>query len=187
MFSLEILAVGLLVFLARVVDVSLGTLRVMFLVQGRSALAFLLGFCEIVVWVTVVTAVIQNVREKPVLGIFFALGFATGNVVGIAAERKLALGTLILKVITRRAGQKIADRLRRDGLRVTTFEGQGMRGPVTELYIVCRRRQMATILAVVREEDREAFYITESAREVSQPPEPLGEAGGGGLSSLKKK
>ncbi len=187
MFSVEILLLGVLVFLARMVDVSLGTLRVMFLVQGRSGLAFLLGFCEVAVWVTVVTAVIQNVREKPVLGVFFALGFATGNVVGIAVERKLALGKLVLKVITRSAGERLADLLRADGYRVTTFEGRGMRGPVTELYIVCNRRQVSRILDVVRREDPEAFYITEAAREVSEPPEPDPASAGGWLAGLKKK
>ncbi len=185
--GIEVLLLGLLVFLARAVDVSLGTMRTIFMVQGRSRLAFLLGFCEIVVWLAVVTTVVQNVRATPLLGVFFALGFATGNVVGIAVERKLALGTLALKVFTRTAGESLAARLRRDGLRVTAFEGRGMRGPVTELYIVCRRRSVREILEIVRAEDPDAFYVTETARDVGRPLEPLPATAASWLGAVKKK
>lgn len=185
--DLHILGLGFLVFLARAVDVSLGTLRTIFLVQGRASLAFLLGFCEILVWVTVVTTVIQNVRDQPLLGVFFALGFASGNFLGIALERRLALGNVALKVFTRSAGELLAERLRDDGLRVTTFVGQGMRGPVTELYVVCRRRSVAEIIAIVRKHDPEAFYVTEAVREVNKPLQALPATATGWLPLVKKK
>ena len=185
--DLQILGLGLLVFAARAVDVSLGTMRTIFMVQGRARLAFLLGFAEITLWLFVVTTVVQNVRATPVLGVFFALGFASGNVLGIVVERRLALGNLALKVFTRSAGTRLADRLRADGLRVTSFEGQGMRGPVSELYVVCKRRSVRAILEIVREEDPEAFYVMETTREVSRSPEALDGVASGWFAGIKKK
>jgi uncharacterized protein YebE (UPF0316 family) len=82
-------------------------------------------------------------------------------------ERKLALGFIILRVITRTAGKSLADCIRAMGQPVTVFRGEGMQGPVDELYIACRRRDLQRILAVVKNEDPAAFYITEMARDVS--------------------
>jgi uncharacterized protein YebE (UPF0316 family) len=115
----------------------------------------------------VVSTVIHQIKDKPILALFYAFGYATGNVVGINLERRLALGFIILRVITRTAGKLLADCIRAMGQPVTIFRGEGMRGPVDELYIACRRRDLKRILAVVRKEDPAAFYITEMARDVS--------------------
>jgi uncharacterized protein YebE (UPF0316 family) len=162
------LATGLLIFTARIADVSIGTVRVIVTVQGRSVIAFFLGICELLIWITVVSAVINKISAHPVLALFYAFGYATGNVVGISLERKLALGFIILRVFTRTAGKSLADRIRSKGQPVTVFRGEGMRGPVDELYIACRRRQLKRILEDVKAEDPDAFYITEMARDVSK-------------------
>ena len=161
------LATGLLIFAARIADVSIGTVRVIVTVQGRSVIAFFLGICELLIWITVVSAVINKISAHPVLALFYAFGYATGNVVGISLERKLALGFIILRVFTRTAGKSLADRIRAKGQAVTVFRGEGMRGPVDELYIACRRRELQRILDIVKAEDPDAFYITEMARDVS--------------------
>jgi uncharacterized protein YebE (UPF0316 family) len=88
-------------------------------------------------------------------------------VVGINLERRLALGFIILRVITRTAGKTLAGCIRAMGQPVTVFRGEGMSGPVDELYVACRRRDLQRLLAVVRKEDPDAFYITETARDVS--------------------
>lgn len=117
---------------------------------------------------TVAGAVINKMTDQPILALFYAFGFATGNVVGIMVERRLALGIIILRVITKTAGKQLADRLRKMGQPVTVFRGQGMRGPVEELYIACRRRNLKSILGFVKEEDSDAFFITEMARDVGK-------------------
>jgi uncharacterized protein YebE (UPF0316 family) len=93
-------------------------------------------------------------------------------VVGITVERKIALGIIILRVFTRTAGKHMADRLRNMGQPVTIFRGEGMRGPVDELYIAGRRRNLKKLLGVVKEEDPDAFYITEMARDVRKAVRP---------------
>jgi uncharacterized protein YebE (UPF0316 family) len=168
MIDLNILATGLLIFVMRIVDVSLGTVRIIVTVQGRRVVAFFLGIFELLIWITVISTVINRINEQPILALFYAFGYATGNVVGINLERRLALGFIILRVITRTAGKTLADVIRAMGQPVTIFRGEGMRGPVDELYIACRRRDLQRLLAVVRQEDPEAFYITEMARDVSR-------------------
>jgi len=130
-----VLSTGLLIFAARIIDVSIGTVRTIATVQGRTAVSFCLAIVEITIWVTVAGTVINQIREQPVWVVFYAFGYATGNVVGILVERKLAFGMVILRVITRHAGQAIADALRAKGQPVTIFMGEGVRGPVAELYI----------------------------------------------------
>jgi hypothetical protein len=88
----------ILIFLARVIDVSLGTLRIIFIARGRRKLAPLLGFFEVLIWIVVVSQVMQNLHS-PLSFIAYAAGFATGNYVGMWIEDKLAIGTLIVRVI----------------------------------------------------------------------------------------
>jgi len=172
MFDTHILLTGVLIFFARICDVSVGTVRTIVTVQGRSMLAFFLAIGELLIWITVISTVVNQINKHPILAFFYAVGFASGNVVGIAVERKLALGVTILRVITRTAGIPLAERIRKTGQAVTVFRGEGMRGPVDELYIACRRRDLKSLLEVVKEEDPEAFYITEMARDIRKAVRP---------------
>jgi uncharacterized protein YebE (UPF0316 family) len=185
--SLTTLLIGLGIFLARIVDVSIGTVRTIALVQGRKGLAFVLGFLETSIWIAVVSTVIQNIAHSPALGFFFALGFASGNAAGIWMEEKLALGYWIVRVFSRDHSEAMARRLREHGQQVTTFEGRGMAGPVTELYIVCRRRDVRSILDVVEATDPEAFYSLAQARDVSNVLRPSFQTPTGWRAIFKKK
>jgi len=122
------LTTGLVVFLLRIVDVSLGTIRTISTVQGRTRTAFLLGFVEVSMWLAVIAAIVSRVAERPILGVFYALGFSTGNVAGILIERKLAFGHTVLRVFARQKGEKLASTLRSAGHAVTSFEGKGRPG-----------------------------------------------------------
>lgn len=182
----SILQTGILIFFARVCDVSLGTVRTIITVQGRSVLAFFLGLFEVLIWITIVSTVVLQIKESPILVVFYAFGYATGNVVGILVERKLAFGLMVLRVITANAGQKMAERLRNRGLAVTIFYGEGMNGTVTELYMAIRRKDLPWILTLVKEEDHAAFYITEQARDVSKSLKPISTTCNDGWSLFKK-
>ena len=183
----NIFLTGLVIFVARICDVSIGTIRTLVTVQGRSVIAFCLAIVEISIWVIVASAVISQIQERPLLVVFYAFGYASGNVVGILVERKLAFGMMILRVITREAGQAIARTLRDKGQPVTIFMGQGMRGPVAELYIACRRRDVKWIIADVNALDPQAFYVMESARDVSRILKPIAAPMGGWRAVNKRK
>jgi len=187
MLELNTWLTGAFIFLARICDVSLGTVRTIITVQGRSVVAFFLAIFEILIWISVVSTVVQQVGSQPILAVFYAFGFATGNIVGIAVERKIALGFMVLRVFTRTAGKSMTERLRAMGQPVTVFRGEGMHGPVDELYIACRRRDMGKLLEIVNAEDPESFYITEMARDVCRSMPPLAMECGGWRSVFKRK
>ncbi|WP_300463577.1 DUF5698 domain-containing protein [Desulfobacula sp.] len=183
----HILLTGLFVFFARICDVSIGTIRTIMTVQGRTVISFVLALFEITIWVLVASTVLNQVKEKPILVVFYAFGYATGNVVGILVERKMAFGIIILKLLTRTAGQEMADILRKKGQAVTVFTGKGMRGPVSELYIACRRRDLKWILPEVKKLDEQVFYILEQARDISRILKPVSTPLGGWRSVFKRK
>jgi uncharacterized protein YebE (UPF0316 family) len=167
------IATGIAIFFARVVDVSLGTLRTISIVQGRKWMAFWIGFFEIAVWLVVISTVINEMENAPLLGIFYAFGFATGSLVGIQIENWLALGHIILKVISRENYKEIAGFIREAGFAVTIFYGEGKLGPVAELYIVCLRRDLKTILKLAHNVDPNAFYVTEQIGSVNKMYRPI--------------
>jgi uncharacterized protein YebE (UPF0316 family) len=169
-----VIITGSLVFIARVLDVALGTMRTISIIQGRTVLAFFLGFIEISIWISVISTVINQVQTNPVFGVFYALGFATGNVVGIMIERRIAMGSIVIKIIARDSADLLADRIRTMGFPVTEFKGTGMTGIVTELYIVCPRREFRAIMKQVQLIDPDIFFITE----------PVGTLGSGKIPSV---
>lgn len=168
-----VLMTGLAIFVARIFDVSIGTVRTIVTVQGRSAIAFLLAVFEVTIWITVVSAVINQIKEIPVLVIFYSLGYATGNVVGIMVEKRLAFGMIILKIFSHTSGKEMANVFRAKGQPVTSFEGEGKDGPVLELYLACRRRDLKWMIPQVYAIDKDAFYVIEQARDVSKILKPL--------------
>lgn len=187
LFQPATLLYALFIFCARIIDVSLGTVRTIAIVHGRTSLAFWLGFFESAVWLAVVSTIVPTVVEQPFLGIVYALGFATGNLVGIKIERVLALGNLILRVISRFNTAELIYSLREAGYRVTTFTGEGRSGPVTELYIVCRRRDLRSLLKRIVAIDNQAFYVTEQAGSVSNVYRPIMQPVTGWRAIIKKK
>jgi uncharacterized protein YebE (UPF0316 family) len=158
--------------LARVVDVSLGTLRMLAVMNGRRWLAWGLGFVEVLVWVMVVSHVIKAITwENWYYGVAYAFGFATGCWVGIAVEQALAHGEQAVRVFTRR-GIELAAVMRGEGLGVTVFSGHGKDGPVDMLYIEVKRRRVPMVTALVREMDPAAFYVVDDVRYKSMSGSP---------------
>ena len=178
-FEPAVFMTGLAVFAARIFDVSVGTIRTIVTVQGRSILAFFLAVIEVTIWISVVSTVIHQVQTMPILIIFYSLGYATGNVVGIMVEKRLAFGLTILKVFSHEKGRFIAEYFRKIGQPVTIFHGEGLHGPVMELYLVSRRRDLKWLLPKIHELDNEAFYVIEQARDVNKVLRPIYTARGG--------
>jgi uncharacterized protein YebE (UPF0316 family) len=175
----KVLLTGFIVFVARIFDVSIGTVRTIVTVQGRTFLSFILAVFEVTIWITVVSTVIHQVTEMPILVVFYSFGYATGNVVGILVERRLAFGMTILRIISIKHGQEMARVLRETGQRVTIFVGEGRSGPVFELFLACRRRDLRWIIPQVNRIDNEAFYVVEQARDVSRVLKPVATPLGG--------
>lgn len=179
-FDYPTLLLGIVIFLARVTDVSMGTMRTISIVQGRTKIAFLLGFIEVSIWLVIISTVIHRIAEQPILGVFYALGFSIGNVVGIILERRIGFGHIILRIILTQSGEEIAEKIRQTGHAVTSFQGEGLSGPVTMLYVVCPRREQSDVVHIVKCIEPDAFYTVDLAGSVSKiyrpclPQEPTG-------------
>ncbi|MCA9282175.1 MAG: DUF2179 domain-containing protein [Phycisphaeraceae bacterium] len=165
---MEIFLKCALIFAARVCDVSLGTIRVVSVVNGRRRLAVGLGFVEVLIWIFAVSTVVNDAMENPIFAVAYALGYATGSWAGITIERHLAFGRQVVRVFTRK-GPETALLLREQGFRVTEFEGKGRDGAVSLLLLECERKRMSALTRTVREIDPTCFYIVDDVRSTSAP------------------
>jgi uncharacterized protein YebE (UPF0316 family) len=157
----------ILIFLLRIGDVSLATLRLISAVRGRKLLAASVGFVEVSIWIVVVATVVRNLHS-PLLVLAYAGGFATGTWVGMTIEEKLALGLAEVQVVSRAAGVEIAEALREAGFGVTEMLGQGREGRVEIIYTVVRRSSLKKVTSVVDLWDPQAFVRVEEPRSIQR-------------------
>jgi len=161
-FTASTLAMGVLIYLARICDVSLGTVRTLMVVNGSRRIAFVLGFFEVLIWVLAASKVLRQL-DQPFYAVMFALGAASGSFVGMTIERRVALGEQIVRVFTRRGGD-VAAPLRGSGFVVTEMDGRGSSGPVTLLFVEVRRRNAMRAIALARQADPDCHYILDDVR-----------------------
>jgi uncharacterized protein YebE (UPF0316 family) len=151
------------IFALRVSDMSLDTLRVLFVIRGRKSLAWLLGFFQSALWVVAITSVLSNLDNLwNVVG--YASGFATGNVVGMTIEEHLAIGHGHMRIISSRRGRAIAEAIRRAGYAATELAGRGKDGTVSVINCSVRRRDIQDLRNQVHAIDPEAFLTIEEIR-----------------------
>lgn len=165
------LLMPILICIARIGDVSLGTLRTVAVVRGRVALATGLGFFEVLIWVFAVGSVVTEL-DNPMNILGYSTGYALGNAAGIHLEKKLALGHLVLRVISRSSGAAIAVALRAEGFRVTELDGRGMFGDVTILLVVVDRIDSERVQQIALNVDSEAFISMEESVGVNRALHP---------------
>lgn len=155
----------LLIFCLRIVDVSLATLRMLLSVRGMKHVAPVIGFFEVLVWIFAVGNAIQHL-ESPLHLAGYAAGFATGTLVGLWIEEKMAFGMSTVRVMSRHGGVEIAEALRERGFGVTEFAGQGREGTVEVVYAVLRRRDLPAVFEQVGIWDPDAFVTVEEPRAI---------------------
>ncbi len=157
----------LLVFFMRILDVSLGTIRIIFVSKGFKVLAPVIGFFEILIWIIVVSKVIDNL-DNWIGYVAYAGGFATGNFVGMKLEERLAIGHELIRVITKREAYDLIGELRAKGFGVTSVEAMGSNGEVAVLYVIIRRKYLDKVLGIIQEHNPRALYTVEDIRNVSK-------------------
>jgi uncharacterized protein YebE (UPF0316 family) len=151
------------IFGLRVTDMSLDTLRVLFVIRGRRPAAWVLGFLESALWVVAVTSVLSNLDNLwNVIG--YAGGFATGKVVGMMLEERLAIGHGHMRIISSRRGNAIAEAIRRAGYAATELPGRGKDGTVSMINCSVRRRDIDRVRREVSQVDPKAFVTVEEVR-----------------------
>jgi Uncharacterized protein conserved in bacteria (DUF2179). len=147
-------------------DVTLGTLRIIFVSRGSRIAAPILGFFEVLIWIVVISQVMQNLNN-PLCYVAYALGFAIGNYLGIIVEEKLAIGYLVIRIFVpsdKNEKEKLMRELIEAGFGVTAVEGRGSTKDVTLLYSMIRRKDLAEIESIIEDAGPSVFYSVESVK-----------------------
>jgi uncharacterized protein YebE (UPF0316 family) len=165
-FWFDYIVLPLLILLARIVDVSLDTVRVILVAKGYRKVAPFIGFFQVLVWVITITRIMANL-DNWLTYIGYAGGFAIGTYVGMRIEAKLALGYELVRVITRADASRLIESLLDRGYPVTTVSGQGKDGKVGILFIILKRRSIGEVVQLIKQFNPKAFYTIEDVRFVS--------------------
>jgi len=156
-----------LVFLARVFDVTLGTMRIIFISRGKKYLAPLFGFVEVFIWIAIIAQIVHAANNL-VAYLAYAAGFAVGNFVGMFIEDRLALGMMAIRIIVQNRATELVARLRDSGYGVTTVKGEGVSGPVVLVYTIAKRRSISELLAIIHQTHPHAFLSIEDVRSTQE-------------------
>lgn len=153
------------IFLLRICDMSMDTLRVLFVVRGKKLIVWILGFLQSLIFVIAISSVLTG--DKNYLNILgYATGFATGNIVGMLIEERLAIGHVLVTVISSNRGALLAEKIRASGFAVTEIAGRGKNGTVFELHASVLRKDVDHVETIVLEADPTAFVTAEDIRPV---------------------
>lgn len=156
---------ALMIFALRVADMSLDTIRVLFVMRGKKLLTWVLGFVQSVIYILAISSVLTKMDN--ILNVLaYAAGFATGNVLGLIIEGKLAIGHILVTIISSHRGAFITERLRASGYAVTEISGRGKNGTVFELHVSVLRKDVPNVETIVLESDPQAFVTAEDVRPV---------------------
>ena len=149
-----------LIFIARIADVSMGTVRVIFVSRGLKYLAPIVGFFEILIWLMAIGQIMKNL-SNPACYIAYAGGFAMGNYVGICIAEKLSLGMVLIRAITKMDALPLVEYLKSKDYGVTSVDGHGTSGEVKVVFTIVPRREVQRVVELVKKFNPNAFYSME--------------------------
>ncbi len=147
----------IMIFLARLTDVSMGTIRQILIIRGRRGIASISAFFEIMIWILAVSRVITQL-DKFYYMIAFALGFASGNYLGSYIEERIALGYMFAYIVPKKHPLELAEKLRKAGFGVTVMQGFGFSGPHLIYNILFKRKDAHRLSKEIKKHDKDAFY-----------------------------
>jgi uncharacterized protein YebE (UPF0316 family) len=166
------LVLPLLIFFARVVDVTLGTIRIILVSKGKKLIAPILGFFEVLLWILAISRIMQNL-DNYFNYIAYAGGFAAGNFIGMYLEEKIAMGVMIVRVITQKPANILIDKLNSLGYGVTSVDARGAKEDVNIIYTVIHRNEMKRVIEIIKHYNPKAFFSVEDVRYVNEGVFPL--------------
>lgn len=160
------LVLPLLIFFARICDVTIGTIRIVYVAKGHKRIAPFLGFFEVFIWVVAISQIMAHLNNF-VCYFGYAAGFATGNYIGLIVEEKLAVGTLMIRIITPNESDKLGKLLNSEGFGYTRIKAQGSSGDVEIIYSIVHRNDLIQVLSIIKSFDPNIFYSIEDVRSIS--------------------
>lgn len=162
----------LLIFVAEIVVVTLSTIRIIFVARGIKGLAAVMGFFEVSIWLCAIGQVMQNLSDLR-YSAAFASGFTLGNYLGVLIHDKMALGQMVVRIITGKDATELSEGLQAVGYGVTRIDGQGAKGPVQVVLTVIKRRDLGRIISTIKDFDSKAFYSVDELHSTAAGVFPL--------------
>lgn len=157
----------LVIYFARMTDVTLGTLRIVMISKGKRKIVPIIGFFEVLLWLIAIGQIMQNLSN--VLCYFaWAAGYATGTFLGLTIEQALAIGTQVIRVITNKNSDTFLEELKKEKHGFTVIDGQGAMGPVKVIFIVAERKNVKQISEFIDSHLPGSFYSVEDIRETNK-------------------
>ena len=160
---MEYVLIPALIFLARFCDVTLGTLRIIFVSKGLKKIAPVVGFFEVLIWIIVISQIMQHANSL-ICYVAYAAGFAMGSFCGMMIEERLAMGVCVVRVITPKNGEELVTRLNKSGFGATLMAGKGKVGAVSIIYTIVSRKAIGSVERLLSEFDPNIFYVVEDVR-----------------------
>ena len=164
--------VPLFIFLARICDVSLGTLRIVFVSKGMRLRAAVLGFIEVLIWIIIVAQIIGHLNNW-VNFVAYVAGFSAGTYLGMWIENKLKVGTLIVRIITAGNIDELVKKLKDSGFMLTKVGAEGSLGPVEIVFTIVKRKRWNEVKGIIESFDSDAFYSVEEVKFASRKTDRL--------------
>jgi uncharacterized protein YebE (UPF0316 family) len=172
-----------IIFFSRVCDVSLGTLRHVFISKGFRTIVPVLGFFEVLIWIIVVAQVMKNLNNVACY-LAWASGFATGTYVGLYIEERLALGLQVIRIITNQNCDELIEALKQDNHGVTIVDAQGAVGPVKMIFTIIQRKNVQAVSKLISKYNPTAFYSVEEIKNANMGV--FTESPSSGFSSIRR-
>ncbi len=161
-----------LIFLSRIVDVTIGTIRIVMVSKGLKTWAPVLGFFEVFIWLIAISKIFQNL-DNWVCYIAYAGGFATGNYIGLIIEERMAIGIVKIQIITSKEASNLIMNLKASGYGITHHEAHGGNENVSIIYSIINRNEIHKVEEIVKSTNPKAFYSIEDVKSVSHGIFPL--------------
>jgi len=152
-----------IIYFGRICDVTLGTLRIIFVSKGEKSKAPIVGFFEVFIWVVVISQIFSHATNV-IAYLAYAAGYATGNFVGILVENKIGFGYQLFRIYTQKDGAELCKMLNQKGIGSTLIKGEGAVSEVSIVEAVVKRRAVNTVVTILADFDPDTFYLIEDIR-----------------------
>ncbi len=165
-FVFKFIVLPILIFMARIMDVSINTMRIIFMLHSKKLLSTVLGFFEALIWLLAISQIFQNLSSWPTY-FAYAGGFASGILVGMLIEEKLAIGRVVVRVITRQPAEELIKYFEKNSYRYSSVDAISDEGEVNILFTVIKREDLKTTVQEIKRFNPKAFYTVEGVKKVS--------------------
>lgn len=157
----------LLIFLARISDQTIGTMRLIFLSKGQKFLAPFLGFFEVIIWLLAVGQIMKHL-DNVLAYVAYGGGFAMGNYIGMVIEEKLSIGNVLIRIIPKKDTKELINYLRENDFGVTSVNAEGSKGKVDIVFTIIKRKDVVNVVSIINKFNPNAFYTIEDVKAINE-------------------